>query len=508
MNTRFGSLIFMVLFLLSAPALGAPVRVVLFPDSGQITEQISPRQVQNGQVEFFLPGTADPQSLTVRLIEGEGGIENISWSKRKREDPQEVRVLLQELDTLKQTQSTLTAQREGARATATFWKTLAQKGIKDTAQAVQLGSDMGRELEKAMIRGSEIESQLTELNRKLSLLQARIDALRGRLETMWQVRVDLAGNAADRTRLEYSYVLTGCGWHSLYRLNARPDQDLIDFTWTARVHQQTGVPWTKVSLALATARPGASPEPGPVRPWIIAPRREQQLRSKAAFSREMLDVAPAPAMMANAPAPTEKGTYAVWELGTRTIAPGEPVRLSLTEESWPTAFRYLVRPSRSPLGFLQGEVNLKSSRRIPAGTAMFLVDGAMLDKRTFALADRTAEIFFGNDPLIGAEVVLKNRKSGEKGFFAGRQSFAWAWNMTVTNNKQIPIRIRVEEPRPQLRDERITLKLEAVPEPEAEETPALLAWEFDLAPAAEQKIELEVQVAAPKEMKLDTGGRF
>jgi len=153
-------------------------------------------------------------------------------------------------------------------------------------------------------------------------------------------------------------------------------------------------------------------------------------------------------------------------------------------------------------------VNLKSSRRIPAGTAMFLVDGAMLDKRTFALADRTAEIFFGNDPLVAAEVVLKDRKSGEKGFFAGKQSFAWAWNMTVTNNKQIPIRIRVEEPRPQLRDERITLKLEAVPEPEAEETPTLLAWEFDLAPSAEQKIELEVQVAAPKEMKLDTGGRF
>jgi uncharacterized protein (TIGR02231 family) len=509
MNIRCFFLFIMLFFLASSPAFGAPVRVVLFPNSGQITERISPRPGQDSRMEFSIPGAADPQSLTVQLLAPRATIENISWSRRTRQDPAEVLALLKELDSLKQTRAALEARLEGARTTATFWKTMAQKGIQDPAQAVQLGSTMGQELEKAMVRASGVESELTELNRKISLLQSRVDGIRGRLETMWNVVVDIDGDVSGTPGLECTYVLQECGWQPVYRLNARPEQDLIDFSWTARIHQATGTEWSDVSLALATVRPGTAPMPGPVHPWIIAPRPEPELlRSKAAFSRQMAEVAPAPAPMADTQAPSEKGTYAVWEVGTRNIPAGEPVRVSLLNESWPAGFRYLLRPSRSPLGFLQAQISLEKPRRIPAGTAMFLVDGALLHKRGFSLAGRDAEIFFGNDPLVRVETVLRDKKSGEKGFFAGKQSFAWTWDMTVSNNKEIPVRIRVEEPRPQLRDERIALELKAAPDPEGDQDPALMTWEFELGPKTDRDISVEARVAAPKEMKLDTGRRF
>lgn len=65
-------------------------------------------------------------------------------------------------------------------------------------------------------------------------------------------------------------------------------------------------------------------------------------------------------LKASARVPQQEGaSYSSWELGTRSIPAGTPVRLSLDDSTWKAHFVRVARPSSSPNAvFLMAEVTL------------------------------------------------------------------------------------------------------------------------------------------------------
>jgi hypothetical protein len=217
-----------------------------------------------------------------------------------------------------------------------------------------------------------------------------------------------------------------------------------------------------------------------------------------------------------APAPAEETargarqvretTYSLWQIGRKNVPAGAKQKVKIEEELWPSEFTYMARPSQSSQVFLRAKVNLPEAKDIPSGSSLYIVDGAILGKRSFALAGKEATIFFGIDPLVTARTQLISKKSGEKTFLQDKQTYTWDWRTDIQNSRNSPVRVLVEEPNPQPRDERIAVTLKCDPDP-AEKTPSSLTWDMDISAGQKKSLFMTVRIEAPKSMDLDLGWR-
>ncbi|RPH87813.1 MAG: DUF4139 domain-containing protein, partial [Deltaproteobacteria bacterium] len=69
-----------------------------------------------------------------------------------------------------------------------------------------------------------------------------------------------------------------------------------------------------------------------------------------------------------------------------------------------------------------------------------------------------------------------------------------------------PVRLRIEEPVPEPRDERIKLTFKHNPEPSEKDTTKFV-WLVDLPALQKKNIETGVELEAPKDMPIDFGWR-
>jgi hypothetical protein len=206
------------------------------------------------------------------------------------------------------------------------------------------------------------------------------------------------------------------------------------------------------------------------------------------------------------PRETRQTTYAVWTLGKKTIPAGTRQHLKIREEFWQADFVHLLRPSLTSQSFVRATINLPEGNEVPSGTATFMIDGGVLGKRPFAFAGQKGIFSFGIDPLVTAQSVLLSRKSGEKGLIVDRQTQEWSWRIDIRNAGTSAIRVRLEEPLPQPRDERIHITLQLEPEA-SEKSPSEMIWQMEIPEGQKRSLFTTIRMEAPKEIDLDLGWR-
>jgi uncharacterized protein (TIGR02231 family) len=374
-----------------------------------------------------------------------------------------------------------------------------------------MSAAIGKNIQKAYQDKLSRETELEKLDKEIKKAQDDIDRAAGTKETAWEVTVILSGSRGPEATLTYTYSLAGCGWHPLYRLEAKPKDRQITFTWEAEIWQSSGQDWNNVSINLATLKPPSSVSPAELTPWIIKPRpqfRREGVRQKSLKSAAAADQmeAPAAAEAAFGAREVRQTSYSIWQVGKRNVPAGTKQKVKIAEEIWFAEFTYLARPSQSSQVFLRAKVNLPEPKDIPSGSSLYVVDGAILGKRSFALAGQEAVIFFGIDPLVTARTQLISKKSGEKTFLQDKQTYTWDWRTDIQNSRNAAVRVLVEEPNPQSRDEHISVTGKYEPEP-AEKTPSSLTWDMDIPGGQKKSLFMTVRIEAPKNMDLDLGWR-
>lgn len=508
----FGSL------LAPIPGLAAPREVTLFPASAQVLETARLKAVTEGSLKkatFTLPAQADPASLVTRLNEaGKTRIVDQAWRQIVRPDDEKILGLRKRIEAVKTERNAVQATIKALDTQIQFWQLQTKARAKTLADAGNLAAAIGRNVKKAHQDKMAREPELEKLDRKLTELQDELNRRVGRKDNAWEVTLLLSGAPpAGEVSAEYSYSLSGCGWTPQYRLEARPRDARILFTWEAEIWQSSGQDWGQVVLNLATLQPTQAIAPPDLPPWVIKPRevvavkkvagkrsRSKALAAVAEKDEAAEDAAPAP------PQEDRQSTYSLWRLGKVTLPAGVRQRVRVKDEIWTSDFAHLVRPGLSGHAFVRAAVRFPEVLEIPPGQAIYMMDGAILGKRSFSLAGREGSLFFGDDPLVSAKVELLSRQSGEKRFLADRQTYRWEWRTDVENRRDTAVRVRVEEPLPQSRDERIRLTVKNEPEP-AEQSAAAWTWVLDVPPGQKKSITTVINLEAPRDMVIDLGWR-
>jgi uncharacterized protein (TIGR02231 family) len=495
---------------------GAVIReATLFPNSARVTDVTRISLLETGQGNFKavlnLPSQALPDSLTTRLETGSPlKIEDQSWRQISRQHDGRLAELRRRLGQVKTERMGVFSEIQSLDSQIQFWQAQAKAKTRTLEETAGLAAQIGKGVKKAMQEKLVLEPELERLDKSIRELQEEMTRVAGQKETTWEVTLTLSGPPVPETDLTMTYTLNGCGWLPLYRLDARPREGLIRFTWETEIWQSSGIDWNQVDTELATLQPHAALAPPGLPPWIIRPRSDVRLN----MGRPMVEAMAAP--MAKAalydgvqdaePRETRQTTYAVWTLGKKTIPAGSRQRLKIREEAWQADFVYLLRPSMTSQAFVQATVKLPEGSEAPSGTATFLIDGGVLGKRPFAFAGQEAILTFGVDPMVTVQQVLLSRKSGEKGLIVDRQTQEWAWRMDIRNAGTVAIRVRLEEPLPQPRDERIKITFQSEPEAN-EKTTSEMIWRMEIPAGQKRSLFTTIRLEAPKEMDLDLGWR-
>ena len=502
----------LVLLLIPAITWAAPVRVTLFPTSAMVEETTTVAPVAGDQgfstITLILPGQANPATLRFGRLPGNTAITDLTWTTRQEQNQAALTTLNARLAELKSQRNVISAEQDGLRGRMAFWQAQTQPVQQNVAALRDLAAEVGSALKTDSGKLLELEQKLVDLNRHIATTEEEIAKAAGRDRTVWDVTVLFAGQPP--SELTYAYTMADCGWTPLYRLEARPKEQNIDFSWQAKVWQRSGQDWTKVALQLATMPPEFQAAPGDLPPWEIRPMEifykgagAPAMMAMRAESMDMGEAAPAPL-----PREVRHTTYAAWDMGERSMPAGETRVFEIKRETWPAGFVHLLRPSLDAKAYVQASVNFDQPKDLPRGSAFFLIDGATVDQREFSLSGRESTMFFGTDPLLTCETILHDKKTGEKGLFKQKQTFVRQWAMTVRNASTNPVQFRLEEPRPLPRDERIKLDFKATPPPLQEDDPEILSWNGTVAAGAQQTINLTLTFEAPDDLSIDPGWRW
>lgn len=501
-----------IALLLPALAWAAPTQVTLFPASAQVEEvsalSCAPADGGLSSCTLTLPGQADPATLRFGKLPDKASITDLTWKTRHDPDQAALAPLLAERDDLKAKRDSAAAELEGVRGRLAFWKAQTEPGQQTVAALRELAAELDANLRDGTRQAQALEGKIADLNGKIARVEEEIAAAAGRQRTVWEVTALVSGNTP--AEAAYSYTLADCGWAPLYRLEALPAAGKIDFSWQAKVWQRSGQDWKDARLFLATMQPETQAEPSDLPPWEIRPMQvfhktmaaPAMMEMRAGAADEMVAAAPAP------PREIRRATYAAWDMGKKSLPAGAERIIDIERDSWPASFLHLMRPSLDAKAFVQARADFKEPKELPPGMAFFLLDGAMVDQREFALSGREGTLSFGTDPLLTCETVLGDKKTGEKGLFGQKQSFVRDWTLTVRNAAAREVRVRIEEPRPLPRDERITIALTAKPEPLAEDDPEVLAWNATVPAGGESVIALSLKMEAPEDLRIDPGWRW
>lgn len=494
---------------------GAVVKeVTLFPNSASVEESAKinapPAGAGKNQVVIALPAQTDPESLAVSVSGANRlRIEDIQIKQVLRVDENRISQLRSQLKKARNEKKDLQARSQALDIQLQFWQAQTKAKTKTIAEADALASTIGRNSRKILAEKNSIEADLERIEKQIKELQDSITQTAGKNEKAWEATITLSGNAEQDALLQYSYILSGCGWQPLYRLEALPSSNTILFSWDAEIWQSTGTDWNLAQIRIATLQPVRTLSPRDLPQWVIRPKTAEVYKSS---QRERS--APARLSLADAdntaeesaPVETTHTNYSVWSLGKKTITAGPRQRLKIKEESWPARFVFLARPSLSPQAFLQAGIKLAAPVDVPPGQATFVIDGAVLGKRTFALAGTEADIYFGSTPFVTVTSLTLADQTGGAKFFQNKQTRQWQWLIEARNTGRTPVRVRIEEPVPEPRDERIKLSFSHQPDP-SEKDSAKFVWLLDLPPSQKKQIATGVAMEAPKDMRIDFGWR-
>lgn len=495
----------------------SPKEVILFYESAHVVEeskiilQSEGKGLRKGI--FVIPGNADPDSLLTKpLSNSRIKIVDQSWRQVTRQDDAKIAELRNQLLKLRAEKKNLQASLKSIETQIQFWQLQTKTKIKTIADANNVSVAIGKNIKKFFLDKLNTEAELEKIDKNIRTIQEEIEQTAGKKETAWEITTIFSDSSAAETEILYSYVLSGCGWSPRYRLEARPEESRILFSWEAELWQSSGKDWNHVDISLATLMPVKAITPNDLPPWIISPRTDRLPRVRKKGQREQYAVEDATELQTAhealnlAPRETRQSTFSLWQLGKKSVAAGVKQRITLIDESWPADFKHFVRPALGHNVFLRASVQFSEGKDIPSGLATFMLDGAMLGKRDFSLVGENSTLYFGIDPMIKATETLLSKQAGEKTFLLDKQTFSWERRIDVQNSRKNNASVIIEEPNPQTRDERIKISAKYIPEP-SERTTSTLTWTLDVPAGKVKSIMSSVKLEAPKDMNIDLGWR-
>jgi len=307
-------------------------------------------------------------------------------------------------------------------------------------------------------------------------------------------------------QLDLSYIVTGPSWRPSYDVRANTVQGNLELTYNAEIRQSTGEDWKGVALKLSTAQPGIGGREPHLSPWFInkqeaviamgaaAPmakslsrRQDQMMNAYTAADESGKDLSEMSVAGATVVTGATAETYFIDRVSD-VLSDNKVAKVNITQQNFPTVYRYSSVPKLSPHVYLKAKAKNKSDFTLLPGQTSVFLDGAFVANASLDLVPAGQEFwtYLGVDPSVKVERKELGRREETSGIF-GKKTVRTIYDnvFKIKNSKSTAIELVVWDQIPISDHEDIKVVLE---EPKYEKDSEnlkmsdgkLLEWRFNL----------------------------
>lgn len=369
------------------------------------------------------------------------------------------------------------------------------------------------EIGKAKIKTDEKINQLNLHIAKINQQLREMNELYSRNAS--EIVISISSNTPTTVELEVKYIVPNAGWYPVYDLRAVNTKGPIQFKHKANVYQRTGEEWNNVKLKLSTGNPalgGTKPELGT---WLLD-FYQPMVRAMQGKERAKMEVA---AEMASDTAPLyeqvvtsadyvqviQTSINTEFEIGLpyTVLSASKPTLVDIQSHELNTVYQYSTTPKLDQDAFLLAKATGWEVLNILPGEANIFFEGTFVGK-TFIdpnTVKDTLSISMGRDQRI----VVKREKVKD---YTTRRAIgsnireAYAWEISVRNTSNEPIKITVEDQVPVSMNSQIEVTVLDTGGAQYNKENGKLQWEIMLQPAETKQVVFKYEIKYPKDKQI------
>ena len=553
------------------PATSIVDAVTVFPQGAEVTRMARVKVEAGSHVVVLkdLPAGLLPDSIRVQG-EGSGNLVigsvdsrpfYLSEEQNDAAKASERKRLEDELQDLQDRQQALTDAVAAAETQKTLISNLTALPSKpEPAQAtgVTRGPDdwgqiytlIGEKLAEANKTIQDLRVALRDVQKKINDVQNQLNTQPAQADQRTELKINVAADTPFEATLRVRYQVPSAYWSPLYdaRLEtgdktAPPKLMLVR---RAVVMQQTGEDWTDVVLTLSTTRPQEGTSAPELQPLAVDFREEYdkklaKMKARAKSGEEKQDRGEAqdqvsavggadmqeaaPVATAQPEAPPKPATeqnatiltsafQAIYVIDGRQTVKSQEGEKRVQIDSISVEPLLMVRtvPKVTPVAYLYAQYKLDPGLMVLPGPASLFRDGVFVGHGALPLISggEDHELGFGIDDQVRVKFNSLGRKAGETGIISSSRTDTQPFKLTIKNNHERDMSIRVFDQVPISANEEI--KVELLPnsdkptQVDVDDKRGIYAWDLKLAAQAEQDINFGYVVTWPKAKEIEYSG--
>ena len=338
-------------------------------------------------------------------------------------------------------------------------------------------------------------------------------------------KVKIEVKKSGRIQLDLSYIVIGPSWRPSYDVRANTTQGNLELTYNAEIRQSTGEDWKGVALKLSTAQPGIGGREPSLSPWFInkqeavvamgaaAPmakgllrgRQDQMMNAYTAADESGKDLSEMSVAGASVVTGATAETFIIDRVSD-VLSDNKVAKVNITQQNFPTVYRYSSVPKLSPHVYLKAKAKNKSDFTLLPGQTSVFLDGAFVANASLDLVPAGQEFwtYLGVDSSVKVERKELGRREETSGIF-GKKTVRTIYDnvFKIKNSKSTAIELVVWDQIPISDHEDIKVVLE---EPKYEKDSEnlkmsdgkLLEWRFNLKADEKKDVPFRFAIERPE----------
>lgn len=399
-----------------------------------------------------------------------------------------------------------------------------------TAEDITEVADMVKERLKINgYKGIELNSKESKVQETIAAIQNRLAVLQSNSNNNPSV-IDLVLLSKNETRSEikFQYFVANAGWVPSYDLRADDVSSPIDFSYKARVYQSTGLDWEDVKLTISTGNPSVSGQLPVLNPWwlnmydpaAMAYRSGRKLKAEAyapAAPSKQLEMSVAMDDNNGASYNEYKTSASYTQVNNNAVntefsisipydipSDNDGVEVVMQHDAVKADYRYVAVPKQDPSAYLMAFMTNWAQYGLLPGESNIYFRGTFVGQGYIdpAMANDTLMLNMGRD----MSVVVKRdmvKDFCKNGTWAGKKWVTKAYEITVKNQKTVPIKIEIVDQLPKSNNSELEIVTEEISGAKLNEETGELRWLMDLTPNQIEKKTIRFTVKYPRKMMVN-----
>jgi len=380
---------------------------------------------------------------------------------------------------------------------------------------------------------STIEVQKAKISEILSRLQSEYAVIEsGMIYQRNVVEVLLTAKKEMNIKIEIKYIVNEAGWAPSYDIKGMDVDKPVELIYRAKVFNNTGIDWSNLKITLSTGNPNKSAAKPELKPWFMdfyTGQNEGYIQNRSNGQRLndniILNNIAQQSMSPITDIGGDEGLSSITttSMGFQDIevstlstefpiiepytipSDNRPYLVDVVSYSLPANYKYFAVPKMEKEVFLIAQIRGWQELNLVEGPANVFFGGSYVGQSYISTRNvkDTLDLSFGRDPkVLITRTKLKDYSSTK--FMGSKKKETYAFDITIKNNRKLPINIDVLDQVPISQNSEIEVEILEISKAEQNLTNGMLKWRFSIEAGKSESIKLSYSIKYPKTSFIQT----